>query len=50
MSLTNGTPALTLQLPFPITWQLNGPVRPLCCVAVRIADPQQWGPRLFACY
>jgi hypothetical protein len=30
-----------------VTWQLNGPVRLLSCVAVRIADLQQWGPRPF---
>ena len=26
---------------FSVTWQLNGPVRLPCCVAVRIAEPQQ---------
>jgi hypothetical protein len=49
MSLTNGTPALTLRRPIPDHMALNGPGRPFCCVAVRIADPQQWGPGLFGC-
>jgi hypothetical protein len=50
MSRQTAQAALTLRRSralFLITWQLNGPVRFLCCAAVRIADPQHVGSKTF---